>query len=48
MASVIERHIPEPPPVQNSTLPLNKSGLNTSEERMILAENGADMVEGKA
>ena len=32
MASVIDLHIPDPPPVQNKTFPLNMSGLNTSIE----------------
>jgi hypothetical protein len=29
------RHIPEPPPVQNRTLPLNMSGLKTAVESTI-------------
>jgi len=32
MASVIDLHIPDPPPVQNKTFPLKISGLNTSIE----------------
>ena len=32
MASVIDLHIPDPPPVQNKTFPLKRSGLNTSIE----------------
>lgn len=34
-ASVIPRQIPEPPPVQNSTLPLNISGLKIAVESTI-------------
>jgi hypothetical protein len=32
MASVIPRHIPDPPPVQNNTLPLKISSLKTDVE----------------
>lgn len=32
MASVIDLHIPDPPPVQNKTFPLKISGLNISIE----------------
>jgi len=43
-ASVMPRHIPEPPPVQKRTFPLNISGLNTALESMSGATNGfADM-----
>ena len=32
MVAVISLHIPDPPPVQNKTFPLNKLGLNTSND----------------
>ena len=39
IASVMARHIPDPPPVQNKTLPLNISGLNIVEESTTGATN---------
>lgn len=38
MAAVISLHIPEPPPVQNTTFPLNMFSRNTS------SEDGGDVV----
>ena len=42
MASVIDLHIPDPPPVQNKTFPLKRSGLNTSIERAKGATTGLE------
>lgn len=42
MAPVIDLHIPDPPPVQNKTFPLNISGLNTSIELVTGVTTGLD------
>jgi hypothetical protein len=44
MASVIDLHIPDPPPVQNKTFPLKISGLNTSIELAKGATTGLEVI----
>lgn len=48
MASVIDLHIPDPPPVQNKTFPLNISGLNTSIELVTGATTGLEDIVGRS
>ena len=45
IASVIPRHIPDPPPVQKTTFPLKMSGLKIAVDSTIgTSYGGGDMV----
>lgn len=44
IASVIPRHIPDPPPVQNRILPLKMSGLKTVVEFAVGVTKGAGAI----